>query len=261
MPKACLFSRSSGHGCSFPVHCHRKIHHCKSEALTIYFCIESSSKGGTKQWTSSIQSPGLSNNRKKKCNSKPKRAQKVQIEELLEISPEPEFMESTAWSHSCSCATPWTATPSLLEIFFFSLSFNKDSKEVNLNSFKLEKADISDSIISEAIFKKRRLLQSKVVCFRNVSSWTFPRWRWLTVDRDWNDGWGCVSGEKRRGGLGWRQQNQDLEITENRTDRKLPPPAPLFCTLLAINSSFSPWGLENRQFIFSCWRSHSKNIS
>lgn len=70
MPKACLFSRSSGHGCSFPVHCHWKIHHCKSEALTIYFCIESSSKGGTKQWTSSIQSPGLSNNRKKKMQLK-----------------------------------------------------------------------------------------------------------------------------------------------------------------------------------------------
>lgn len=56
-------------------------------------------------------------------------------------------MECAAWSRACPCNTPWNATPNLLEIFF--LSFNKDLKEVN---FKLAKADIFDSIISEAIF-------------------------------------------------------------------------------------------------------------
>lgn len=59
-------------------------------------------------------------------------------------------MECAAWSRACPCNTPWNGTPSLLEIFF--LSFNKDLKEVN---FKLAKADIFDSIISEAIFKKK----------------------------------------------------------------------------------------------------------
>lgn len=66
-------------------------------------------------------------------------------------------MQSTAGSQACSRNTPWNATPSLLEIFF---SFNKGSKEVNLNSFKLAKADIFDSIIDEANFKK------KDVCFK-----------------------------------------------------------------------------------------------
>lgn len=45
MLKTCLFSCSSGHGCSFPVQRHRKTHHCKSKALTIFICIGSSSKG------------------------------------------------------------------------------------------------------------------------------------------------------------------------------------------------------------------------
>lgn len=50
-----------------------------------------------------------------------------------------------------SCSMPWDATLGLLEISFF---LNKDSKEVNLNSFKLAKADIFDGIIGEAIFRK-----------------------------------------------------------------------------------------------------------
>lgn len=39
-------------------------------------------------------------------------------------------------------------------LIFFSF-FSKDSREVNLNYFKLAKADLFDSIIGEAIFKKK----------------------------------------------------------------------------------------------------------
>lgn len=46
---------------------------------------------------------------------------------------------------------PWDAALGLLEISFF---LNEDSKEANLNSFKLAKADIFDGIIGEAIFRK-----------------------------------------------------------------------------------------------------------
>lgn len=35
--------------------------------------------------------------------------------------------------------------------------FSKDSREVNLNYFKLAKADIFDSVVGEAIFKKKML--------------------------------------------------------------------------------------------------------
>lgn len=123
MLKTCLFSCSSGHGCSFPVQRHRKTHHCKSKALTIFICIGSSSKGGGGAQNSELEAYRalvcLTKEKKKNCNSKLRRAQKVQSEQLLEISSEPEFMECTAWSHACSCNTPWNTTPSLLEIYFF----------------------------------------------------------------------------------------------------------------------------------------------
>lgn len=60
-------------------------------------------------------------------------------------------MERTAWSHASVLQHALGATLGLLEISFF---LNKDSKEVNLNSFKLAKADIFDGIIGEAIFRK-----------------------------------------------------------------------------------------------------------
>lgn len=196
MLKACLFSCSSGHGCSFPIQCHRKTY-CKSKALTIFICIGSSSGGGgarTKQWTWSVQSPG-SSNEGKNCNSKLRRAQKVQSEQLLEISSEPEFMECTAWSHACSCNTPWNATPSLLEIFFLFLA--KTQGRLIWIILNLQKQIYLTALLVKQSLRKRCLLQSKVVCFRNISSWTFPHWRWLTVDRDWNHRGGAVPQEGR----------------------------------------------------------------
>lgn len=66
------------------------------------------------------------------------------------------FSEQSSWrtqpgAMPVSGSMPWDATLGLLEISFF---LNEDSKEVNLNSFKLAKADIFDGIIGEAIFRK-----------------------------------------------------------------------------------------------------------
>lgn len=156
MLEACSFSRSSGHACSFSIQCHRKTLQIQSPDHLYLHRKFFQSRGWGGEQNSELEaykSLGLSNEGKN-CNSKLRRAQKVQSEQLLEISSEPEFTECTAWSHACSCNTPWNATPSLLEIFFFSF-FSKDSREVNLNYFKLAKADILDSIIGEAIFKKK----------------------------------------------------------------------------------------------------------
>lgn len=51
---------------------------------------------------------------------------------------------------------PATRPGTPLQVYLRFISFfSKDSREVNLNYFKLAKADIFDSIIGEAIFKKK----------------------------------------------------------------------------------------------------------
>lgn len=119
------------------------------------------------------------------------------------------------------------------------------------------------ALLVKQSLRKRCLLQSKVVCFRNISSWTFPHWRWLTVDRDQNDRGGAVPQERRWEEAALVGGNRIRTWGEQRTgqiENYLSPPL-WFCTLVPISSSFSLRGLENRQFIFSCWRSHRKNIS
>lgn len=264
MLKTCLFSCSSGHGCSFPVQRHRKTHHCKSKALTIFICIGSSSKGGgrgTKQWTWSIQSPGLSNEGEKK---------KLQFK--IEAG-----TESTEWTvtrnlfrarvHGVHSLEPCLLLQHALEhhskfawdLFLFLAKTQGRLIWIILN---LQKQIYLTALLAKHSLRKRCLLQSKVVCFRNISSWTFPHWRWLTVDRDRNDRGGAVPQERRGEEAALVGGNRIRTWGEQRTgqiENYLSPP--WFCTLVPISSSFSLRGLENRQFIFSCWRSHRKNIS
>lgn len=71
----------------------------------------------------------------------------------------------------------------------------------------LQKQIYLTALLVKQSLRKRCLLQSKVVCFRNISSWTFPHWRWLTVDRDRGAGL-CLRKEEERRRL-W------LEATES----------------------------------------------
>lgn len=150
---------------------------------------------GTKQWTWSIQSPGLSNEGKKKLQFK------------IEAG-----TESTEWTvtrnlfrarvHGVHSLEPCLLLQHALEhhskfawdLFLFLAKTQGRLIWIILN---LQKQIYLTALLAKHSLRKRCLLQSKVVCFRNISSWTFPHWRWLTVDRDRNDRGGAVPQERR----------------------------------------------------------------
>lgn len=144
---------------------------------------------GTKQWTWNIQSPGLSNERKKTAIQNWGGHREYRVNQLLEISSEPEFRVHSLepclpLQHALECHSKFA-----WDYFLFLAKTQGRLIWIILN---LQKQIYLTALLMKQSLRKRCLLQSKVVCFRNISSWTFPHWRWLTVDRDRNDRGGAV---------------------------------------------------------------------
>lgn len=176
---------------------HRKTHHCKSKALTIFICIGSSSKGEGGAQNSELETYKalVCLTKEKNCNSKLRRAQRVQSEPVTRNL-------FRARVHGVHSLEPCLLLQHALEchskfawVYFLFLA--KTQGRLIWIILNLQKQIYLTALLMKQSLRKRCLLQSKVVCFRNISSWTFPHWRWLTVDRDRNDRGGAVPQERR----------------------------------------------------------------